>query len=655
MSVTRTAARTLTGALSAARRRTSGDDGVTLIEVVVASVLLGVLAAAILGIIMQTQSAQVGNRARIAAANLAAREIDFVREEFGASDEGPLDLAAAGTVTNPHPLDGGTPGDPLVLDGVPYSVVRSAAWNPTAHGESACEGGTLVAYPTLTVTVSVTWPNMGPIQPVVSDALFAPDKGNGVPGTSSFVAVSVVDAAGQPNAGRSVRVVSGGAVHPGLTDPSGCAVVRVDPAVGAGTDYIVSMADVGYVDISGNPSPSKATGPILRGTLNNSVSFAYERAGSVELRVYDPAGATLTDDEVSGAQVTLVASEYAGASGATVHTLTGVTQTISNLWPTIYGGYFGTVAPAGGYPSVEVTPGATVTLDVPFAPAEVPFTNLPAGTSAIVAVPAGSGLTCGSAGAKTFPASAPDTTISLLPGTWQFFVVGSTFSCSSGDPTGTEFGSGLSEAVAWDQSSTLRVTGAVPGGTLWAVDAGLTGPLSTCPGAAAAPIARNVDGARTGPVGLLPGTWYLYVTDGAPDGACQGFLAGGQNPATVSFGQAKSVAWALNSAAVTITGIENAGSRRPYVYLSTSTASLSCTSSGLTSAGTVASWGRPASEGASLNGVVPQGTWYVYGNDQASSATWSPRCRLAGTIIVGPMSTTLTIDYRTSGPLTVGP
>lgn len=627
-------------------RHTRDDRGLTLVEVVVASLLLGILASIILAIVLVTQSAQVGNRGRIAAANLAAREIDLVREQFGATTSGPMDVADAGVVTNPHPLDGGTAGDPLVVDGTSYTVVRSAAWNLTGEGVSACEGGTLVSYPTLTVSVRVTWPTMGAIEPVVSHTVLAPDKLSGVDSDDSFVAVLVVDETAAPSAGRTVYVANGGDIRSGLTDSSGCAVVKVEPA-GGGTDYTVSVSDPGYVDISNNPAPSKKTGPVERGTINNSVNFSYARAGTVQLRLIDPSGGVLSQADVLGSQATLVASEYSGSTGETVHTVTDVTTTIGNLWPTTYGGYSGTVAPAAGYPTAVVGPGATVLLEVPYAVAQVPFTGLPAGTTGIVAVPAASGSTCSGSDVKTFAAASPSATLELPPGDWRFYLTGTYFACSPGDPDAQTFPAGEAEPVVWNPGSTLAITDAPPG-AVWAVDRGIAGSLATCPGGGVAAHAQPISGTTS----LLPGDWYLYVTDGAADGACVGFLGGGKNPVNLAHGETKTVGWVLNAVQVTITGVEDVTwGTTPDVLVSTSS-SLSCTRF---DPGGATNLGQPGWDRSLSPATLAQGTWYVFGWDTRRNGAWSPRCQLAGTVVIGPASGNLTIDYSTSSPRVVGP
>ena len=274
------------------------DQGFSLIELVVAMVVLGTMAVAVIGVIMNSQSQGVTNRSRIAAANLAAREIDLVREEFARTDAGPVNLAAAGYVLNPHPLAGGTAGQPLIIDGRKYTVVRTAQWNISGTGASACEGGALVAYPTLGVTVSVTWPNMGNVQPVVSTASLAPDKETGIATTDSFIAAKVLDQEAKPLTGVPVTA-TGGATTTGYTDASGCAVIRISPPL-AGASYTIAVADGSYVDLSGTSNPSKNSGVIMQSQIYAGASFTVARAGSVTVKLVRSDGQPLTNAQVTG-------------------------------------------------------------------------------------------------------------------------------------------------------------------------------------------------------------------------------------------------------------------------------------------------------------------------------------------------------------------
>lgn len=632
----------------APRRRTTDEGGFTLIELVVAMVVLGAMAAAVVGILMNTQKAGVTNRARIAAANLAAREIDLVRQEFGATDAGPAAVADAGLVTNPHPLDGGTAGQPLVVDGMPYTVTRSAQWNITGTGASACEGGSLVAYPTLGVTVSVTWPHMGSVQPVVSTAALAPDKDTGIPTTDSFIAAKVTDQDAAPLTGIPVRATSGSTVT-GFTDATGCAVIRVSPAT-TGTSYTVSVGDASYVDISGTPSPSKSTGVLNRGSIYTGASFSVAQPGSVTVRLVRADGQPLSNADVAGSKVTLVASEFSGASGATQRTVTGVMTTFPGMWPTTYGAYFGDAPPVGGYPVVDLAPGSNVQLDVEFTMASVAVGNLPAGATRIVAVPAGTATTCGAGSGTSATVAGPTGTLSLVPGTYDLYVVGATFACSPG-PAALALGSGENSPVLWGTTQ-LRLQGVPSGGTVWAVDRRLSGLSSptTCPTTVAA-IARNVDGARSGAIDLPAGDWYVWQTAGAVTAACQSFpdLI---NPLAVAYGTTTTKSWASTPtyATLRVTGISN----NRFLVVSTSTTTCSATTA--TPVPTLPVQGPTTSSNQTLQVQAPRPTSgttvynaYIWNKSSGSGN----RCSSIGTFVVGPSSGTLSKTQSSSGP--VGP
>lgn len=511
------------------------ESGMSLVEVVVAVVILAIVASAVLGVVLQAQSASVNNRARIAAANLASREIDIVREAFSRSDAGPLQIANAAIVTNPHPLPDQSAGEPLVIDGTPYTVVRSAAWNPAGGGKSACAGGLSVPYPTLGVTVSVTWPNMGTVKPVVSHAALAPKKGTGVPVTAAFVAVMVVDAEGQANPYRSVRVTAPGQTYPGLTDESGCAVVAVNPAA-SGTTYTAELTDTGFVDVNGMPNPSKTVGLVTKGQLNNGVKFWYDRAATLRLRVVDDLGALVDDSVVAGSQVTVVVTMgSSGSDSKTPWTVAGAETVLSGLWPTRYGAFYGVTAPVDGYPTVQLGPGATASLDVTIAMASGSIIDLPPGVTSVTAV-AGAGE-CTAAGARLVAPAG----FTLVPGAWSFYASGDTFDCSPG-PSAWSLQAGTNDPVPWG-STTLQVDEASPVGHLWALHASkVAGPLTTCPAAGAAGAAVDVQGARGAAMPIVAGTWYVYRTDGSPDGLCLG-TPPGQYPKVLDHGQPNVLTW----------------------------------------------------------------------------------------------------------------
>lgn len=629
------------------------DQGFSLIELVVAMVVLGTMAVAVIGVIMSSQSQGVANRSRVAAANLAAREIDLVREEFARTDAGPVNLAAAGYVLNPHPLAGGTAGQPLVVDGRQYTVVRTAQWNISGTGASACEGGSLVAYPTLGVTVSVTWPNMGNVKPVVSTASLAPDKETGIATTDSFVAAKVRDQDAKPLTGVPVTA-TGGATTTGYTDASGCAVIRISPPV-AGAAYTIAVADGSYVDLSGTSNPSKNSGVIMQSQIYAGASFTVAKAGSVTVTVVRSDGQSLADAQVTGKPLTLVASQYSGASGESARVASGVSTTFTNLWPTSYGAYFGSAAPVGGYDMLELPPGGHVSLTVNLEMATVLASNLPANTTSVLAVPTGTVPTTCSTGTSA-PVSGGGASFVLMPASYDFYAVGTTFACSPG-PVNLSLGSGENDDITW-ATTTLRIQG-LSTGTVWIAEkqkSGLTS-LSTCPTTVGA-IAMNVDGARSGTVAIPAGSWYVWQTNGAWNGTCVSY------PDLISafvapYGTAVSKTWAATPpptqyAALTMTGITT---RDRYLLISPVMVT-SCTQTVASPSGTkYQSSGKSTSSLTQLTvSGVPRPTsgtttYYAYlWNKESSGST--PRCTAAGTYVVGPASSALT---KNSGTGSTGP
>jgi len=622
------------------------DDGFTLIEVVLAMVILGIVSTAILALVLSAQAQSVVNRNRVAAANLAARELDLVRDQFTASSSGPTDIVAAGKVTNPHPLTGGITGSPLVVDGTQYTVVRNVHWDTVGTGKSSCEGGTKVQYPTMTVTVTVTWPHMGVVKPVVSSAMLSPSKKTGLDDSSTVIAAKVVDQNAHPVEG--VRL--GANSYSGATDADGCAVIDVSAAA-SGTAFTLKVLDDDYVDMSGTTKPSKDIGILKPGDFYSNANFTVARPGSVTVRLVDTKGDLVPDDQAAGAQVTLVASEYSGGSGATVRTLTGGKTTFTGLWPTTYGAYFGTQAPPS-FTTALLDAGGTVTLDVSFELAEVALSDMPVGTTKVVLVPAGTpDVQCAAGEGTRVAVAGTSDAIAVLPGTYDLYVIGDTFGCSPG-PTGVTLTSGDdNEEVAWG-STTISLT-AVPttsGSKVWAVEkikSGLSS-LSTCPSSVDS-IAVDIDDARSGKVSLPAGTWYVYLTDGSATGTCLSYpdLI---SPLIVVYDHANTATWNASPLTTTLT-MKSISPTSNYFIVTTSSAAPTCKST-VTSNGDVY---QSSSAGSSqtLNMAVPrpttgQITYYAYLWTKGTRGS----CASAGKYYVGPTTSTLTKDASNS---TAGP
>jgi prepilin-type N-terminal cleavage/methylation domain-containing protein len=351
-------------------RRCHTQDGFTLIEVVVALSVLAVLSLAVLAVLLGALGVSKDSRQRVAAANLAARELEIVRNEFNTSEDDARQVAALGDTTDANPLDATT--GQSVVDGTSYTVRRDVQWMPTGNGVSACDGGSLVNHPSLRVTVSVTWPEMGSTHPVTSETLLTPPKGT-LSTNNVFLAVKAQSAAGTGSSGVLVQAQGPGGTFAHSTDATGCAVFQLGTA-GA---YTVTMDMTGWVDQTGVQHAVK-TVSVPVASLQRLV-MTYDRAASLDIELVNETGYPLpTPLPAVNYHKPNVASQYARV---TLPSSSAVTH-VDGLWPSKdgYSGWAGACAdsdPAGPptsgarTPSAVVAGGSTGTLEVRLAPVDL--------------------------------------------------------------------------------------------------------------------------------------------------------------------------------------------------------------------------------------------------------------------------------------------
>jgi prepilin-type N-terminal cleavage/methylation domain-containing protein len=341
--------------------RARRDDGVTLVEVMVAITILALLTASVGIALLSIQRTAFKSKQRAAAANLATREMELVRNWFHSSDTAPSAVMAAGDVTNADPLPGQTGA--AVVDGVPYTVKRQVAWLVTGNGVSACDGGSIVSYPSVSVHVVVTWPNMGDVKPVTTDSILTPPK-SVLNATTAYYAVKVLNRDGLPSEGRTVQVSGPSGTQTDQTGPDGCATFLVSTA-GSYTASLTEGAS-GYVSYTG---VTTATAALSAGTLTVR-SFSYDLGESFTATLKPPTGFALPTTKPvlqfanSGIQPSGIATYASNASGVT---------TVGPVWPfaTGYSVWAGSCAgsdPAllGGRPAPLVpSKGSTTSVDVP--------------------------------------------------------------------------------------------------------------------------------------------------------------------------------------------------------------------------------------------------------------------------------------------------
>ena len=358
--------------LSDGRRRIRDDVGVTLVEVMVALTILTLLTASVGAGLLAIQKSAFQSKQRAAAADLATREVEIVRNWFHSSDTAPINVMAAGDVTNGNPLPG--QAGAAVVDGVSYTVKREMAWLITGSGYSACDGGSVVTYPSVSIHVVVTWPNMGTVAPVTEDSILTPPK-SVLNASYSYYAVKVLNRDGLPNEGRTVSVTGPAGTQTDQTGPDGCATfLLTSPG-----SYTASMTEgaSGYVSYTGVTSQ---TATLTAGTLTVR-SFTYDLGQTFTTTLTAPNGFVLpvTKPAVefanSGIQPTGVAS-YASNS-------TGVT-TIGPIFPfaTGYSMFAGSCpgsdpASMGGRPpAIIAAKGSTTAVTVPLQGVAITTTRL---------------------------------------------------------------------------------------------------------------------------------------------------------------------------------------------------------------------------------------------------------------------------------------
>src|SRR5262245_40826693 len=208
-------------ALRAVRTR-HDESGMSLLELVVAFTLFAILMVGIAHSMASGLALTRTNRHRSVAANLAAQEMDAMRSaEFG-------DVTA---------------GDRTVdVEGISYRVFRSLDWHDEGASGGACDasGGTPRL---LRLRITVTWPDMNGIPPVVSDTtLMQPvsiyDANTGHVG----VKVTGLDGEGVFNVPVDI---AGPETHATRTNTEGCAFFPfLTPGI-----YTVTLSAFGYVDL----------------------------------------------------------------------------------------------------------------------------------------------------------------------------------------------------------------------------------------------------------------------------------------------------------------------------------------------------------------------------------------------------------------------
>lgn len=300
------------------------ESGFTLVEVIVAMALFMVMAASALGVLGMAVKTTRYETYRTSALNLAARELSIVSDSFTSTTQGP-DSIKINQVVNPHPLAGGTEGQPLVVDNVPYTVIRTARWASVGStAASPCDEGTSSELAYLRVRVEVTWPQKGGEDSSVTiDTILTPLKGT-YSEYEGHAGVKVLDANGQPRSNESVTIKGPDGTQTTSTAEDGCALFAfLTPGA-----YTITLSRAGYVNRSGDPT-AQTTAQVQAGQLWRGV-IEYDEAASMQVQFFTRSGYALPDPNTFPVSLGNSALQ---PSGSTVKTGSGNNRTLTNLWP----------------------------------------------------------------------------------------------------------------------------------------------------------------------------------------------------------------------------------------------------------------------------------------------------------------------------------
>lgn len=260
-----------------------------MMEMMVAIVLFAIMATSVLSLLNTVIKTSTDGGSRLVATDLAMRELEITRDAFSSQLRGPTTVTT-GRVPNPHQVAGGVSGGPIVVDGVPYTVVRTSQWrNIDSPVQSSCDDGSTLELAYLRVKVEVSWPALGDRTPVSVTSQLTPPKGTYDPTLRvGHIGLKVLDRDGKGAEGVTVRARhTDGTVRQTTTGADGCALFE-RATIGSWT---VTVDTPGYVT-----PQAQATGSIQANVTEGVLwhgSMVYDEAASYSVVVCPPQGHTL--------------------------------------------------------------------------------------------------------------------------------------------------------------------------------------------------------------------------------------------------------------------------------------------------------------------------------------------------------------------------
>lgn len=399
-------------------RVATGDEGMTLVEVMIAMFVFAILSTMVLSSLLQIVTVNRSSDAQHVAANLAAAEVELAHDT--------TDLFAL--------IDGIRS---VVVNGMNFTVTRDTGWvNETADAAACGAGGGSLRFKRVNVTV--TWDGMPEsMAPVRADTLVDPVQRLNDPAKGT-VLVSIRDAQGNGVAGATVALTptaDGAATPSRTTDAEGCVYFL---QVTRGT-YEVSVSKTGYIGVTLDPTPRQRDVSVAAGTTS-SIGFQYDEQARLSVRLAQGAGTVRLPRNLPLTLISTYGVTPVPLTGSTPVTLNSTTSVPVNVHPRVtyrlfvgnYGRETGADCTsadpiawpespdlglaAGIAPEVGAEPGGTASVDVAMG-----FVRLGARASDLRATPAPGVDTpvCAATFVHTFGDVANGSTIALPFGTWR--------------------------------------------------------------------------------------------------------------------------------------------------------------------------------------------------------------------------------------------
>ncbi|GAA4266393.1 hypothetical protein [Frondihabitans peucedani] len=406
------------------------ESGLGLIEVVVAMMVFTLISLGVAATITNSLLLTRDGRARTAAANLIAQDLDLQR-----------------SITDVFAVQSKTWD--VTLQGLTYHVVRTVAWNTSSTATSACGSGTGTLQ-FKTVRDNVTWDGQRGTGSVSSATVLAPNSRINDPSLGTIiVAVTGANGAGLPGVNVTIAPTasnSNGAAAvatPAATDANGCTyALKVKPG-----NYQVSIAKANGIDINQVANPTFTPAVAVAGSAT-TVPFTYDSAAKLTLKYASnykntaalPTDLDLTFNSTTGGIDTFKPgatnpvslfpfSSYTYEAGALVPS--GLTdannapiKSCLNVDPANWTAKNSAGVAGASFPT-GASAGAAATVNIPMGVVKLPDAS---GITGIIATSVNSTANgdpgCQTAVQYTFAAAAGAPVIALPFGTWKFATLG---------------------------------------------------------------------------------------------------------------------------------------------------------------------------------------------------------------------------------------